>query len=202
LIFKDGKTCICLHADFEQSFKELVTLATKCKLEWDFQPSCQCDESQQRQVSAAYYNRRGRFKLCRGDPEQALSYLREALRLENTLTYRDDCGMALIAVRRFRKDHILERWLAPGVDPELTLYDPKDEDGFRHDYLQVVGRQGDTFERLSARLDEVTRLTESPYWSYWMGRCDVMDCGKAYEVHGSSQHSPSASESWTDTTES
>jgi len=145
-------------------------LATRNKAEWDFQQSCHCSVSQQQQINAAYYNRRGRFQLCRGAPEQALSYLKEALKLENKLAYRADYGMALIAVRRFRQDSILEGWLATGVGPQLTLYDPEDENGFRNDYLQVVGREGDTFERLSARLLEVIRLGDTPYWSYSMGK--------------------------------
>jgi len=175
LIFKDGKTCICLHAGFEQSFKSLVTQAIRGKVEWDFQQSCHCDEGQQQQINAAYYNRRGRFQLCREADEQALSYLKEAVTLDNTQEYLDDYGMALIAVRIRRQDSILEDWLASDVesaDHQRGFHNPEDKHYiFRNEYLRVIGKQGGSFERLLARLQEVIRLGDSPYWSYSMGTC-------------------------------
>jgi len=129
-------------------------------------------QQQCQQINAAYYNRRGHFWLCRAAYEQALSYFEEALRLEDTPAYRDDYGMALVAMQEFLRDPILEEWLRPGHDSQLILNNPKDKYyGFRYEYLQAVGRQGDSFERLRARLEEVRSLSDSTYWSYWMGRC-------------------------------
>ena len=170
MIFENGKTCICLHTDFEKDFKNLVTQAIK-NAKWDFQPSCNCNVSQQQQINAAYYNRRGRFQLRRGAPELALGYLKEALKLKDTTAYQDDYGMALIDVQRLRKDDTLEDWLNQEVEPQLTLHNPDEDYGFRYDYINVVGRQGDNFDRLSARLEELKSLGESTYWSYSMGTC-------------------------------
>jgi hypothetical protein len=180
LLFKDGKTCICLHSDFEQHLKPLVEQVTKKgALHWDFQPSCHCDKSQQEHLNAAYYNRRGRFQLCRGAPVLALAYLKEALRLDRqNQAYRDDHGMALIAVRRFRQDLILESCLARG-DSEPMLDDHGDEGAvFRADYLRVVHNTG-SFARLEERLLEViTAANAAPslgngcatlHWSYSAG---------------------------------
>ena len=170
MIFENGETCICLHADFKQSFRELVEQAKK-NVKWNFQPSCRCGVGQQQQIKAEYYNRRGRFQLCRNAPFQALSYFKEALRLEKTSTYLDDYGMALVAMQHTLRDPILEDLLRSRDDSQLTLDDPADKySGFRRDYLQVVGRSENSLRRLSARLQEITRFGENTYWSHSMGR--------------------------------
>jgi hypothetical protein len=170
LIFKNGETSIRLHADFERPFKELIEQAIN-NVKWDFQPSCHCDLIQQRKFNAEYYNRRGHFQLRRNAPDQALSYFKEALTLRNTSAYQDDYDMALVAMQQTLRDPILEEWLRQGDDPQLTLLYPADElSDFRHDYLQVVGRDGDSLRRLSARLQEITRFGENTYWSHSMGR--------------------------------
>jgi hypothetical protein len=166
LIFKDGKTCICLHAEAEPLLKKLVERSTKKKLSWNFQSSCFCDPLIQRRANAAYYNSRGRFQLFRGAPEQALGYLQEALRLENSSTYWKDYGMALVAVRKTRQDPILESWLSPSNLSPQPLYDPHDVDGFRSDYFKVVGRESGTTEFLSSRLQQV-RLAATNGSSCW-----------------------------------
>ncbi len=144
-------------------------------MEWDFQPSCQCDVGQQQQINAAYYNRRGLFHLRRGVYEQALSYVKEAVTLDNTPEYWDDYGMALIAVRNCRRDTVLENWLASEVestDHQRRFHNPDDKNYiFRNEYLQVVGRERGSFERLLARLQKVMGLGESPDWSYRIGSC-------------------------------
>ena len=94
--------------------------------------------------------------------------------MDNTREYLDNYGMALIAERYRRKDHILEDWLA-SADHQRVFYNPEDKHYiFRNEYLQVVGKQGGSFERLFARL-KVIRPGKVPYWS-----CSIETC--VYEL--------------------
>ena len=175
MIFKDGKTCISLNSEFEEEFKRLVTQVTKKTLEWDFQPSCCCGELQRNRDNAEYYKLRGHFQLCKKAPEKALIYLREAQKLDNT--YLDDYGMALIAVRQSRQDPALEDILASEAPPQKTLYYPG-KDGFIHDYLQVIGRQDEVYERLRKQLQDLENSGKVQYWT-----CPVRKCVHELPLH-------------------
>lgn len=144
LIFRDGRTCICLHEGFNELFKKLVLKAFS-RIEWDFQPSCSCDEAKQNQINAKYYRCRGLFQLRRGHQELALEYLRVAVELGGIDDYWDDFGMAFIAAQKVRKNLALEGFLRMG--------------------------SAEAFNRLSARLQRVELLGPCPDWSYSIGRC-------------------------------
>jgi tetratricopeptide (TPR) repeat protein len=134
---------------------------------WNFIPSCHCLEPEQRKMNAIYYDRRGLFHLSRGNPEQALSYLREAFGLdESNADIRKHYAIALAAVRQHKQDSILEEYLvrrgsgSDGLRPNpVFLNDNQDRSSaFRIEYLTwMLDIVGD-IEGLEKELGELTIL--------------------------------------------
>ncbi|KAF2671462.1 hypothetical protein BT63DRAFT_423665 [Microthyrium microscopicum] len=162
LIFNDGKAYASLHEGFKTIFKSYVERAISKKVEWEYYDLCYCTEEEQELANAAYYNRRGLFQLHRGAFEKALCYLQEAVRLQNTARFRDDYGMALIAVREVRKDPKVERLLELAASQERP---PGVLPWFVNDYLNIVGIDDDSYARLSALLQRSRILPQSWSWS-------------------------------------
>ncbi|KAF2648285.1 hypothetical protein K491DRAFT_784188 [Lophiostoma macrostomum CBS 122681] len=122
LVFTDGYTHISLHQGFEDELRRLIlsTFPKPQNVRWNFIPSCYCDEHQQQQINAAYYNRRGHFHFQRHDLDAALTYMREAANCASKdSAYFDDYCMVLVAVRQ--KDATPEESYMSDFNPQNSL---------------------------------------------------------------------------------
>ena len=156
-----------------------VTKTLKKRLIWNFTYSCQCLESHQKQVDAAYYNRRGRFYILRSinnlgsssqDINIALDYLGEAITQDpKSREIIHSQRLALVAARRIKNDLELDASIAEarrqGV-PQTSLINPRDSSPggiFRNQYLQLIYSEDD-FHSLERHLDQLNVFATE--WSY------------------------------------
>jgi hypothetical protein len=122
LVFNEGQVYIRLHQDFEEKIQSLLQKRAddrKIKaLQWNFTPSCRCSIKEQSLKDAAYYSKRGLFharKQSRESAELAYQYLREAHNQDwNNTRIQENYAMALVVLRRYRNDPILEGHLGRG----------------------------------------------------------------------------------------
>lgn len=127
LIFNEGQVYIRLHQAFEEKIWNLVKVwaddrKIKC-IQWNFRSSCSCSPQNQMQKDADYYSKRGLFHLRRGNAELAYNYLKEAHTLDWTEeTIKNNYAKALVALRKERKDSILDAYLERGEKVSLYLY--------------------------------------------------------------------------------
>lgn len=103
----NGTAVVSLHESFRKQIEIIITSAfpsnrpspfsKPIKVKLHFTASCTCNPQNQDQVNAAYYNQRGRLHLRRLSPVHALTYMREAYRLDIANTkYRDDYYMTRV----------------------------------------------------------------------------------------------------------
>jgi len=121
-VFSEGQVYVRLHQAFEEKIQTLLQKwADDRKIrtfQMHFTPSCSCSVQEQALKDAAYYCKRGLFhsrKKSRENVELAYQYLREAHNQDwNNPRIQENYAMALVALRKYRKDPILEEHLNRG----------------------------------------------------------------------------------------
>lgn len=194
LLFSDGHAHINLHQDFKKQIKRLVDVWARKRGKpegWHFTYSCQCLEGEQRQLDAAYYNRRCCFYLSRKDSNLALAYLREAILQDpRSSEIRVTQRLALVAHRHWKNNPVLEDHLlmvrSQKIQPE-TYLDPHNStaDGwFRNQYLSLIRSLHEEEELLA----QVNRLTTCHEWSYSLASGNDRSCTIETDCHVEDNH--------------
>ncbi|KAH7370939.1 hypothetical protein BKA65DRAFT_532463 [Rhexocercosporidium sp. MPI-PUGE-AT-0058] len=151
LLFSDGIAHIALHEEFHEPLRRLLRLwAANRNLseKFRFHPrsTCAYPKPYQRTLNACYYNARGLFHLSRGNPLLALSYFNEAHEQNRrSEEIHLNLGMALVAVRRLRRDEELEAYLAmeKEVRPNPVVLGEGELGSFRMSYVGMEIRGWD-----------------------------------------------------------
>lgn len=155
----------------------------KKPLNWKFQRTDGLSEIQQRQLDAAYYNRRALFylsrrctddELKRKNVDLALAYLQEALvQHPKSIEIGHSQRMALVAARRTRNDSKLETSIAQALMHQIPqrnfvdFNDPTAAVMFRNQYLSCIRNEQDHAE-LDQELQKLAK--DQGEWSYELAR--------------------------------
>ncbi|KAH7413515.1 hypothetical protein BKA64DRAFT_661166 [Cadophora sp. MPI-SDFR-AT-0126] len=180
LLFSDGVAYVSLHEDFHEPLERLLKLwATNRSLAGRFRfhqrSTCAYPKLYQRSLNACYYNARGLFHLARGNALLALSYFNEAHEQNRSdEKIHLNLGMALIAVRRSRRDEDLEGYLAMEKElrPNPIVLKEGELGNFRMSYVGMEARGWDIamLEQGLDALIEQTRNTAGEPWTCGMVR--------------------------------
>ncbi|PVH76088.1 hypothetical protein DL98DRAFT_300969 [Cadophora sp. DSE1049] len=151
LLFSDGIAYVSLHEEFHEPLKKLLKLwSTNRNLPDKFRfhqrSTCAYPKPYQRCLNACYYNARGLFYLARGNPLLALRYFNEAHEQHRSSEeIHLNLGMALVTVRKNRRDEALETYLAMEKDlrPNPIVLKEGELGSFRMSYVGMESRGWD-----------------------------------------------------------
>lgn len=194
LLFSDGLAYAALHSDFREELDKLLKSWAKNrrkKLQLSYSSTDSCPQDVQRTLNATYYNQRGLFQLSRGSSRLALEYLEEAHKQNPTnIEIVTSLGMALVAVRRFERDEVLERYLS--TSKEIRHRSSAMRQGplgnFRMSYADMEASRWDMadMERRLAVFMSEHRRERHESWAYGMGTVEApVSDGGPLEVQGS-----------------